>query len=345
MARFRILVPDAKFDDDGVIERRLSGADYDWTICRAKTMDQLPGEVLENCDGIVTWHVLRFDPALVARLQRCRIIVRAGVGYDHIDLVSTAAAGIAVSNTPDYGTMEVADHALAMALVLSRGLLRYHTELLADPRGAFKSAASMGQRRLTGQTFAVLGIGRIGTAAALRAKAFGFRVVCYDPYASRGAERALGIERVESLDELLAQADVLSLHAPLTAETRTILGAEALQKIKPGAVLVNTARGGLADPEAVLEALRDGRLAAAGLDVFPQEPIDPETPWYKTWVEQPAWLRGRLLLSPHTAWLSDESRQDARTKAVETLLAFLERGVLRNCVNGMTAEAVRSNLS
>ncbi|WP_366554888.1 C-terminal binding protein [Aquibaculum sediminis] len=345
MARFRILVPDAKFDDDGVIERRLSGADYDWTICRAKTMDQLPAEVLDSCDGIVTWHVLRFDPALVARLQRCRIIVRAGVGYDHIDLDSTAAAGIAVSNTPDYGTMEVADHALAMALVLSRGLLRYHTELLADSRGAFNSAASMGQRRLTGQTFAVLGIGRIGTAAALRAKAFGFRVVCYDPYASRGVERALGIERVESLDELLAQADVLSLHAPLTAETRNILGAEALGKIKPGAVLVNTARGGLTDPEAVLEALRDGRLAAAGLDVFPQEPIDPETPWYKTWVEQPAWLRGRLLLSPHTAWLSDESRQDARSKAVETLMAFLERGELRNCVNGMTAEAVRSNLS
>jgi len=342
VARFSILTPDAKYEDDGVVERELSGSGYDWNICRASTAAELPEGVLEGCDGIVTWHVLRFDPAVVARLKRCRIIVRAGVGYDHIDLESTAAAGIAVSNTPDYGTAEVADHALAMALVLGRGLLRYHTELLADPVGAFDSAASMGQRRLGVQTFAVLGIGRIGTAAALRAKAFGFRVVCYDPYVPRGVERALGIERVDSLEELLAQADILSLHAPLTPETRNIVDAAALGRIKHGAVLVNTARGGLADPAAVVEAIRDGRLAAAGLDVFPAEPIDPATPWYRTWQEQPEWLRGRLMLSPHTAWLSEQSRQDARSKAVETLLAFLERDELRNCVNGLTASAVRA---
>lgn len=342
MGRYCILVPDAKYDDDGVIERGLSGPDFEWNIHRAATAAELPEALLEDCDGIVTWHVLRFDPEVVARLKRCRIIVRAGVGYDHIDLKSTAAAGIAVSNTPDYGTAEVADHALSMALVLGRGLLRYHSELLADPAGAFDSAASMGQRRLAGQVFAVLGIGRIGTAAALRAKAFGFRVVCYDPYAPRGVERALGIERVDSLDELLAQADILSLHAPLTEETRNILGADALARIKTGAILVNTARGGLTDPAAVVEAIRDGRLAAAGLDVFPAEPIDPGTPWYRTWAEQPEWLRGRLILSPHTAWLSEQSRQDARSKAVETLMAFLQRGELRNCVNGLTAEAVRT---
>ena len=342
MARFRILVTDAKYDDEGLIERRLSGDDYEWTICRAKTADELPPGALEACDGILTWHVLRYGPEEVARLKRCRIIVRAGVGYDHIDLKATAAAGIPVSNTPDYGTMEVADHALAMALVLGRGLLRYHTELLADPVAAFNSARSMGQRRLSGQTFGVLGIGRIGTAAALRAKAFGFRVLCHDPHAPRGTERALGIERADSLQELLAQSDILSLHAPLTEETRNIINRETVAWLKPGAILVNTARGGLVDPAVVVDAIREGQLAAAGLDVFPQEPADPATPWFRTWIEQPEWLRGRLLLSPHTAWLADESRQDARSKAVETLMAYLERGELRNCVNGLTAESARS---
>lgn len=341
MARYRILVTDAKYDDDGEIERRLSGPNYEWIICRAARAEKLPADALETCDGILTWHVLRYGPKEVARLKRCRIIVRAGVGYDHIDLQATAAAGIPVSNTPDYGTMEVADHALAMALVLGRGLLHYHTELLADPRGAFNSARSMGQRRLSGQTFAVLGIGRIGTAAALRAKAFGFRVLCFDPYAPRGTERALGIERVDSLRELLAQADILSLHAPLTEETRNIINRESLGWLKRGAILVNTARGGLVDPALVVEAIREGQLAAAGLDVFPQEPTDPATPWYRTWIEQPEWLRGRLMLSPHTAWLADESRQDARSKAVETLVAYLERGELRNCVNGLTPATAR----
>lgn len=342
MARYRILVTDAKYADDGEIEKRLSGPEYEWTICRATTAEELPADILESCDGILTWHVLRYDPAVVERLKRCRIIVRAGVGYDHIDLQATAAAGIPVSNTPDYGTMEVADHALAMALVLGRGLLRYHTELLADPLAGFNTARSMGQRRLSGQTFAVLGIGRIGTAAALRAKAFGFRVLCYDPYASRGTERALGIERTDSLQDLLSQADILSLHAPLTEETRNIINRDTVAWLKPGAILVNTARGGLVDPAVVVDAIRDGKLAAAGLDVFPKEPIDPATPWYRCWVEQPEWLRGRLLLSPHTAWLADESRADARSKAVETLLAYLERGELRNCVNGLTAETART---
>ncbi|HLS68192.1 MAG TPA: C-terminal binding protein [Kiloniellales bacterium] len=342
MARYRILVADAKYEDDGEIERRLSGPDYEWTICRAVTADDLPPAVLETCDGILTWHVLRYQPEVVARLKRCRIIVRAGVGYDHIDLEATAAAGIPVSNTPDYGTMEVADHALAMALTLGRGLLRYHSALLAEPRDAFNSALFMGQRRLSGQTFAILGIGRIGTAAALRAKAFGFRVLCLDPYAPRGTERALGIDRVDSLRDLLSQADILSLHAPLSEETRNIINRETLGWLKPGAVLVNTARGGLVDPALIVEAIREGRLAAAGLDVFPQEPTDPATPWYRTWIEQPEWLRGRLLLSPHTAWLAEESRQDARSKAVETLVAYLERGELRNCVNGLTSETARS---
>lgn len=105
VARYRILVTDAKYDDDGEIERRLSGPNYEWIICRAARAEKLPADALETCDGILTWHVLRYGPKEVARLKRCRIIVRAGVGYDHIDLQATAAAGIPVSNTPDYGTM------------------------------------------------------------------------------------------------------------------------------------------------------------------------------------------------------------------------------------------------
>src|SRR6185295_7043897 len=182
--------------------------------------ERLAQGALVACDALVVWHEMKVDRALVAMLERCRIIVRAGVGFDHIDLDAAAEAGIPVCNTPDYGTSEVADHAIGLMLALRRGIVSYHQHLVASPSKGFDYSLAPLVGRLRGKVFGVVGLGRIGTATALRAKAFGMTVVAYDPLVSRGTEIAVGVDRKESLQEVLAISDVVSLHCPLTSETR-----------------------------------------------------------------------------------------------------------------------------
>jgi phosphoglycerate dehydrogenase-like enzyme len=195
--------------------------------------------------------------------------VRAGVGFDHIDLEAAAAAGIPVCNTPDYGTSEVADHAIGLMPALRRGIVSYHHSLVADPVGGFDYTRAPLIRRLRGCVFGVVGLGRIGVATALRAKAFGMNVVAYDPWVSRGSEIAVGVDRVETLKNLLAVSDVLSLHCPLTDETREMINGATIRQMKREAILINTARGAIVDIRALLDALRNGDISGAGIDVLP----------------------------------------------------------------------------
>lgn len=334
MTGFRLLTPDAQYADDGVIERRVGGTDATWAIHRVRRPEDLPPGALAECDAIVLWHELVMDRAVIAQLTRCRIIVRAGVGFDHIDLDAAAEAGIPVCNTPDYGTSEVADHAIGLLLGLCRGIVSYHQALAADPIAGFDYSKAPLVRRLRGTTFGIVGLGRIGTATALRAKAFGMRVVAYDPYVSRGTEIALSVDRVESLAELLGQSDVVSLHCPLTRETRNMIDAGALARMKRHAVLINTARGAVVDVPALLDALRQGVIAGAGLDVLPAEPpsSDDEIAAAYRGARDPM-IGGRLILTPHAAWSSPESAADARRLSAETAMLYLREGRLRNLVN------------
>ncbi|MCB1488888.1 MAG: C-terminal binding protein [Bauldia sp.] len=342
MTRFRLLTPDAQYADDATIERRTAGADVDWDIFRERQSEKLPDEVLSDCDGMIVWHEMRVDGALLARLPKCRIVVRAGVGFDHIDLEAAAELGVPVCNTPDYGTSEVADHAIAFMLALKRGIVSYHHNLIDSPQKGFDYSLAPLVGRLRGTRFGVVGLGRIGTATALRAKAFGMMVVAYDPYVSRGTEIAVGVERVESLEELLAASDVVSLHCPLTDETRGMINAETLQHMRPGAILVNTARGAIVDIDALLDALRGGTLAGAALDVLPAEPPREEDAISRAYAFRNDPLVGnRLLLTPHAAWSSPQSVADARRLAVETAMLFLRHGKLRNLVNTPRLDALR----
>jgi phosphoglycerate dehydrogenase-like enzyme len=204
--------------------------------------------------------------------------------------------------------------------------------MTADPVGNFHWRHGE-PRRIRHRTFGVVGFGRIGTAAALRAKAFGMHVVGYDKYAPRGQEIALEIERVESLDELLERADVVSLHTPLTDETHGMIDAAALKRMKPDAILINTARGPIIDTAALIDALRAGEIAAAGLDVLPVEPASLDDPLVTAFAAQPDWLKDRLILTPHAAFNSPDGRYDARANATRTLMRYLETGELWNCVN------------
>ena len=241
--------------------------------------------------------------------------------------------GGAVCNVPDYGTSEVADHALALMLALLRGTATYHDALRSDPRAGWRFNAAPSVRRVRGLTFGVVGMGRIGTAAAMRARGFGMEIAFYDPGLPSGMEIALDARRAGSLRELVETCDVLSLHCPATAATKNMIDAALLRHAKPGLVLINTARGSLVDLDALHDALHAGQIAAAGLDVLPTEPLDASQRLFRAWLEREAWLDGRLTLSPHAAFYSPESLVDLRTKGMETAFAMLERGEAINCVN------------
>jgi phosphoglycerate dehydrogenase-like enzyme len=334
---FHILTPDAQYADDGIVERRTAGPDVRFDIYRERqgTRANISDPLLAAVDALVVWHEMAVDRAMVEKLRRCRVIVRAGVGFDHIDLEAAGSAGIPVCNTPDYGTSEVADHAIALMLAFSRGIVSYHEAIRRDPVLHYDVMTAPLVRRIRGRVFGIVGIGRIGTAAALRAKAFGMRVIAYDPYAPAGVEIALGVDRVETMDELLATSDVVSLHAPLTETTRGMIDARALATMKSDAVLINTARGALVDIPALLDALAAGTIRGAGIDVLAVEPPDAEDGIVSalTGRSLPS-LAGRLIVTPHAAWFSPESREDARRLSVETAMLYLRQGRLRNLVNG-----------
>jgi C-terminal binding protein len=247
-----------------------------------------------------------------------------GVGYDKLDRAAAAARNILICNVPDYGTTEVADHAIALALTLRRGILLHHELQRKDPPAPWRSFQNPMIQRLGTQTFGIVGLGRIGTAVALRAKAFNFRVVFYDPHLPNGAELALGIERAPTLEDLLRQTNTLSIHAPLTPETRGLLRREQLALLPKDAVVVNDARGPILDLDALYDLMRDGHIAAAGLDVLPQEPpVEPIPKLLAAYRAKEPWLEGRLVITPHSAWLTPHSWEDTRRKSAETMRAAL----------------------
>jgi D-3-phosphoglycerate dehydrogenase/C-terminal binding protein len=309
----------------------LTGAGQDGAPERAAFPDvrfvvRAPGEALdgaESAEAIVT-HAPVPIPLPPEGFPMCRVVVRAGVGTDLIDAAAWAARGVPVCNVPDYATEDVADHAIALMLALARGLAWFQESVRA---GAWDAGAPL-LRRLRGAVFGVAGAGRIGRASALRARGFGMRVLAWP-----GPADWPGEDRAADLPSLLREADVVSLHCPLTPATRGMIGAEALAGAKPGLILVNTARGGLVDLDALEAGLRHGRIGGAGLDVLPQEPPDWTHPLLAAWRNDAAWLRGRLVLSPHAAYASPESAATLHRQAVQTALDWLCHGRLTNCVN------------
>jgi phosphoglycerate dehydrogenase-like enzyme len=328
-----VLLPDAQLEDDAEIEREVLGDLADVVLHHELVAERIPDEDWRRAGALIVYYGVPIDRDLVGRLDGCRLLVRAGVGYDHIDIAACAARGIPVCNVPDYGTTEVADHAIALMLALARGLVSYHARLLADPHAGWHWSGAPLVRRLRGGTFGIVGLGRIGTAASRRAKALDMDVGFYDPYLPDGVELAHGYRRYDTLEGLLAASDVVSLHCPLTAGNRNMINAAALSAIKRGALLINTARGGLVDLEALEAALRDGQLGGTGLDVLPGEPPDPQHPLVQAFRRREPGLDGRLLLTPHVAWFSPDGQADLRRKSAETVRDFLVAGRLRNCVN------------
>jgi lactate dehydrogenase-like 2-hydroxyacid dehydrogenase len=334
-ARPLVLILDPQFATTPDIERAVIGDGPEIAVWRPDGEAPLDPAVLAAADVVLNCRSRHRLPAsTVERMERAKLVVQAGVGFNHIDLDACARRGIAVCNTPDYGTMEVADHAIALMLTLVRGTAAYNARLIAH-EGAWSTAdlPLPPVRRLRGLTFGVVGLGRIGIAAALRARAFGLEIAFHDPHLPAGIELALGFRRLKTLHELLGAADIVSLHCPLTSRTQGLIDAGAVAAMRRGAILLNTARGAIVDLHAVHDGLRSGRICAAALDVLPQEPPDRTHPLLAAWARQEAWLEGRFLVTPHAAFYSPESLADMRRLSALTVAEFLRDGSLRACVN------------
>lgn len=259
---------------------------------------------------------------LLARLPDLRMVVRYGVGIDNVDLEAATRRGVVVCNVPDYCIDEVANHTVAMLLTLNRKLL---PQTLALRAGASAPLRPMGP--LAGETLGLVGFGRLARAVVDRLRPFGLRFVAYDPFLP---EPSVDGVPIRPLDEVLAAADYLSIHAPMSQATQGLIGQRELALLRPGAYVVNTARGGVIDEAALGAALASGRLAGAGIDVWQREPVR---------ADDPLLAFENVVATNHTAFFSDRSLVRLRQRAAETVARFLTTGVAENAVNDIVASA------
>lgn len=330
MPRFRVVIADFVVDALQP-ERDILGDIADVVALNANAEGDLAGKV-EGADAIMLYHNIAITKTTIARLERCKLIVRCGVGFDNVDHRFARERDIPVANVPDYGTEEVADSAIGLMLSLARGINLLNSRLQRKS-GPWMYSQAAPVLRLRGRVFGIIGLGRIGTAAALRAKALGMDVAFYDPYKQDGYDKALGVRRVERLDDLLRQSFVLSVHCPLTEETRHIVDAEAIAKMPDGSYLVNTARGATVDATAVPNAIRSGKLAGAAIDVLPFEPPPEDHPLLTAWRNPADPCYDRVIVNPHSAFYSEEGLLDMRVKGAQACRRAVLGEPLRNIVN------------
>jgi len=270
-------------------------------------------------DALIVRSATKVDAEALARGDRLKVVGRAGVGLDNVDVEAATDRGVLVMNTPGANAIATAEHTWALLLALCRKVPAADASVR---RGEWERTRFVGTQ-LHGKTLGVIGLGRVGRLVAVRGRAFGMRVVATDPYLSEEAARELGVELAD-LDDLLADADVVTLHVPLTEETRGLLGADRLAQVKEGAFLVNCARGGLVDEAAVAEALASGRLAGAAFDVFEGEPPA---------ADHPLLGHDRVVLTPHLGASTVEAQRDVSAQIVDQVLAALRDEDVRNAVN------------
>ncbi len=275
-------------------------------------------ERLGDYDAVIVRSATKLTGELIERAGRLKVIGRAGVGVDNVDVVAATRHGIVVANAPESTVVSAAEHTIGLLVALARNIPQAHAAL---KQGRWERAEHGGVE-LAGKTLGVLGFGRIGQQVARRAAGLGMRVVAYDPFVARDRYRELAVERLESADELLAACEFVSLHLPLTAETRGSIGRAAFARMRDGVRIVNAARGELIDEEALVEALHSGKVAGAALDVFSAEPYTGPL------LELP-----NVVVTPHLAASTGEAQDRAGVIVAEQVAAALEGGVVTNAVN------------
>ena len=274
----------------------------------------------EFADAVMV-HFDQIDKDVISNLKNCRIIARSAVGYDNIDLDAASAAKIPVTNVPDYCVEEVSNHTLMMILNSAKKFNQLEANVKKGLWGDFAIAKPI--HAVRGQTLGLLGCGRIARCLAVKAQVFGIKVIAYDPYIKPEAVKDFGVTLV-SREELLAQSDFISMHLLLNEDTRKSINADFFKKMKNSAIFVNTARGGLEDEDALIEALRTGEIAGAALDVLTEEGIDKDAPLQKF---------DNVIITPHAAWYSEQAFYTLLTSAAQEVVRALHGEPVKNQVN------------
>jgi D-3-phosphoglycerate dehydrogenase / 2-oxoglutarate reductase len=311
----RIFVAD-DVSDSGLGPLRDAGLEVEKRI--KLTPDEL-SQALADAEGLVVRSETKVTSALMDAAPKLRVIGRAGVGVDNIDVPAATARGIVVMNAPDGNTITTAEHTLALLIALARNIPQANSSTKA---GNWERKRFIGAE-LQGKTLGVIGLGRIGRAVAARARGFGMKIVGHDPFIAPDQARDLEIETA-ALDDVFARADFLTVHTPLTAETRGLVGARAFKKMKKGVRVINCARGGLVDEHALFEAIQSGIVAGAALDVFEQEPPAPDHPLLG--LEQ-------VIVTPHLGASTTEAQEGVALTVAEQMRDYLLTGALRGAVN------------
>lgn len=296
----------------------LAAAGCELVVLQSKDPEKLALACADADALLVQWAPI--NAAVIAALRHCKVIVRYGIGVDNVDLKAAGARGIPVCNVPDYCIAEVADHALALALSLARQIPQTDAAVRS---GTWKIIPPSPFPSFRSTTFATAGFGRIARAVLERARGFGFRLAAYDPFVPANAFAEAGVRRLE-LDALWRESGIVSLHLPLTPETRHMVGEASLSRMRNDAIVINTARGGLIDTRALARALVDKRIAGAGLDVFEMEPLEADHPLRQA---------PNVLLTSHTAWYSAGSVPELQRKSAEAVVRAIRGEALVNVVN------------
>jgi D-3-phosphoglycerate dehydrogenase len=304
-----------------LIREKIADAGVDLLRRRFDVDVETNGDLAERIgdyDAIVIRSATKLTADVLERATRLKVVGRAGVGVDNVDVEAATRRGIVVANAPESTVISAAEHTVGLLVSLARNIPQAHAAL-KDGRW---ERSRWGGVELEGKTLGVLGFGRIGQQVARRAIGLGMRVLAYDPFVAKDRYRELGVERRESMDDVLADAEFLTLHLPLSTDTREIVGREAIAKMRDGVRIINAARGELVDEEALAEALRSGKIAAAALDVFSREPYDG-----------PLLGLDNAVVTPHLAASTEEAQDRAGVIVAEQVAAALEGGLVTNAVN------------
>lgn len=319
----KVLISDA-LSEAAVQIFRDNGVEVDFQPALGKDPAKL-AEIIGNYDGLAIRSATKATADLIAKADNLKVIGRAGIGVDNVDIPAASAKGIVVMNTPFGNSITTAEHAIAMMFACARQIPAADASTRA---GKWEKSKFMGSE-ITGKTLGLIGCGNIGSVVASRAIGLRMKVVAFDPFLSHDKARELGVEKLDDIDDLLARADFITLHLPKTPKTANILSAERIAKMKPGARLINCARGGLVDEAAVAEALKSGHLAGAAFDVFDVEPAK----------ENPLFDAPNIVCTPHLGAATNEAQENVALQVAEQMSDYLMKGAISNAINAPSVTA------
>lgn len=320
MAKYKVVITDYEYDDVDKEKRIFQNADIDFHEFQLNNMNE--NEIIsavKDADVIITQftNITRY---IIENLNQCKLIIKHGTGVDNVDCLAATEKGIYVSNVPDYGVDEVSNHSIALMMVLNRKLPQM-TKTIRDGEWGYKRAVPI--KRLEGSILGLVGLGRISKLIAKKLEYFNLRIIAYNPNMQPEIAKAIGVTLVD-FDTLCRESDFISIHTPLKRETKHLFGSNEFKKMKNSAYIINTSRGSVISEVDLIQALKDGDIAGAGLDVFEREPLP---------LDSELLYMDNVIITPHSAWYSDEAKDSLEKKTAEEVINVLKGNIPYNLVN------------